>query len=87
MMMMMMIRIINLAQQTCHIKTIGDTNKNSRIEFKIKLSYELWENFLTVIMVMMLIFYLIIFSPINFKYFIQASLLKNSIRKPIKSLG
>jgi len=40
----MIIIIINLAQQTCHTKSIGDINKNSRIEFQIKLSYELWDN-------------------------------------------
>ena len=34
----------NLAQQTHHTKTIRDINKNSRIKFQIKLSYELWDN-------------------------------------------
>ena len=40
--MMMMMK--NLAQQTHHTKTIRDINKNSRIKFQIKLSYELWDN-------------------------------------------
>jgi len=35
---------INLAKQTCHTKTNQDINKNSIIEFQIKLSYVLWDN-------------------------------------------
>ena len=48
---------INLVKQTCHTKTIWNINKNSIIEFQIKLRYELWDNVLNVIMAMT-IFYL-----------------------------
>jgi hypothetical protein len=34
----------NLNKQTCHTKTFRDINKNSIIEFQIKLSYKLWDN-------------------------------------------
>jgi hypothetical protein len=35
---------INLTKQTCHTKIFRNINKNSIIEFQIKLSYELWDN-------------------------------------------
>jgi hypothetical protein len=35
---------INLTKQTCPTKTIRNVNKNSIMEFHIKLSYELWDN-------------------------------------------
>jgi len=47
----------NLVRPTCHATTIRGINKNSIIEFQIKLSYELSDNVLNVIMVIT-IFYL-----------------------------
>ena len=41
MMLSFSIKDINLAKQTRHTKTNQDKNKNSIIEFQIKLSYEL----------------------------------------------
>jgi hypothetical protein len=35
---------INLHNQTCHIKTIRNINKNSITEFQTNLSYESWDN-------------------------------------------
>jgi hypothetical protein len=35
---------INLENQTCHINTIRNINKNSLTEFQINLSYESWDN-------------------------------------------
>ena len=59
---------INPVKQTCHTKTIQDINKNSIIEFQIKLSNELWDNVFNMIMVMTLIFYLIIFLTLQIFY-------------------
>jgi hypothetical protein len=36
---------INLNKHTCHTKTFRNINKNSIIEFQIKLSYKLWDVF------------------------------------------
>ena len=41
---LLMINEINLQNQTCHINTIRNINKNSLTEFQINLSYESWDN-------------------------------------------
>jgi len=79
---------INLAKQTCHTKTNQDINKNSIIEFQIKLSYVLWDNIFncdngndvdTLVNSLLNSLSLNILFKLPYK--------KNSIRKAIKSLG
>jgi hypothetical protein len=42
--LLLMINELNLPEQTCPTKTIRNMNKNSVMEFQIKLSCELWDN-------------------------------------------
>jgi hypothetical protein len=61
---------IHLRNQTCHIKTIRNINKNLIIDFQINLSYESWDNVLPVIMIRTLILCLINFLIPTCEYFI-----------------
>jgi len=55
---------INLNKQTCHTKTFRNINKNSIIEFQIKLSYKLWDNVFNSDNGNNVDFYLILFSTL-----------------------